>query len=89
MAPRKVTRESEAEERMKAACDLVVSRAAHMMADEVKAPLGMIIDRMLTYAAAQACSNDGSPHTAMAFRTFAGRIEAGLFHSITGEGERH
>lgn len=88
MKPKKVTIESEAEERRMAACDLIVSRAARMMVDEAGASVGMVLDRLLTYAAAQACVNEGSPHTAKAFRYFADRIEAGLFHSVTGENDR-
>ncbi|TYR32087.1 hypothetical protein FY036_13460 [Mesorhizobium microcysteis] len=85
MKPKKVTAESELEERKKAACDMIVERAALMMVQEVNAPFSMILDRLLTYAAAQACVNDGSPHTAAAFRVVADKIEAGLFHSVTGE----
>lgn len=93
MKPKKVTVQSEAEERQKAACDLIIARAARMMVDEVKAPVPMMLDRLLTYAAAQACSIDGSPRTAAAFRLLADNIDGGVFHSITGEdqanGSRH
>ena len=93
MTPKKVTIESEREERQKALCDTIITRAAHMMIDEVKAPMPMMLDRLLTYAAAQACSIEGSPKTAAVFRRLADNIEAGIFHSITGEdlkpGERH
>ena len=68
-----------------AACDLVIERAAVMMAGEVGASVEMILDRMLTYAAAQAATIDGSPRTATVFRELADKIEGGLFHSITGE----
>jgi len=48
---------------------------------------------VLTDAAAQACTIDGSPTTARNFRLLADRIEAGIFHSLTGEdrvaGSRH
>lgn len=85
MKPRKISVESEREERQKSLCDTIISRAAHMMVDELKAPIPMMLDRLLTYAAAQACAVDGSPKTAAAFRQFAANIEGGLFHSITGE----
>ncbi|NTA84908.1 hypothetical protein G6L13_31170 [Agrobacterium tumefaciens] len=88
MKPKKVTVESEAEERQKAFCDLVISRAADLMASEGGAPVPMILDRLLTYATAQAAVLDGSAKTATALRTVADKIEAGLFHSITGEGEK-
>ncbi|WP_024588151.1 hypothetical protein [Aliihoeflea sp. 2WW] len=86
MKPRKVTVEGEIEERRRAACDLILERATKMMVDEAEAPVAMVLDRLLTYAAAQACKIDGSPLTAKNFRMLADRIEAGIFHSITGEG---
>lgn len=90
MKPQKVTIEGELLERKKAMCDIIVERATTMMSKEVEAPLSMIIDRMITFAAAQGCVVDGSPHTAEAFRLMAKRIDDGLFHSVTGEGEgRH
>ncbi|WP_252911680.1 hypothetical protein [Aliihoeflea aestuarii] len=93
MKPRKVTAESEMEERRRATCDLILTRAAQLMVDEAEAPVGMVLDRLLTYAAAQACTIDGSPTTARNFRLLADRIEAGIFHSLTGEdrvaGSRH
>ncbi len=85
MKPKKVTVESEREERRKAVCDRIVERAAEMMVGEAGASVGMVIDRMLTYAAAQACTTDGSPATAKAFRLFADKIDAGLFYPVTGE----
>lgn len=86
MKPKKVTIESEAEERQKRFCDLVISRAAELAASEAGAPVPMILDRMMTYATAQAAVNDGSPKTAAALRVVADKIDAGLFHSLTGEG---
>ncbi|MBU1313978.1 MAG: hypothetical protein ACK4P4_18485, partial [Allorhizobium sp.] len=93
MKPKKVTIESEREERQKALCDTIITRAATMMVEEVGASVPMMLDRMLTYAAAQACCNDGSPRTAAIFRDLANNIEGGLFHRVTGEngqgGSRH
>ncbi|WP_107341498.1 hypothetical protein [Agrobacterium pusense] len=86
--PTKVTVESEQAERQKQFCDLVISRAAELAASEAGAPVAMILDRMMTYATAQAALNDGSPKTADALRQVADKIEAGLFHELTGEGRR-
>lgn len=88
MTPKKVTIEGERAERLKTLSDEVVSRAAHMIVDEVGAPMPMMIDRMITYAAAQACKIDGSANTAALFREVADKIDAGLFHSVTGEGRK-
>ena len=75
-------------EDVQAACDEAVTAAAHVML-HAGAPVGMILDRLLTYAAAQACALDGSPTTAKNFRTFAEKIDGGLFHTVTGEQSRH
>ena len=88
MKPKKVTVESEREERKKAACDLIVHRAAVMMTQEAGATLEMMLDRVITYAAAQSCKLAGSPATASMFRDVAAKVDAGVFHSVTGEGER-
>ncbi|MBS9720238.1 hypothetical protein JYU29_06005 [Tianweitania sp. BSSL-BM11] len=85
MKPQKVTRETEFAERQKAMCDTIIERAAHMMVGEVGVTVPTMLDRMLTYCGAQACTIDGSKNTAEAFRTMADRIEAGLFHPLTGE----
>ena len=79
MKPQKVTVENEREERQRALCDQIVYRAARMMLGEVKAPMPMVLDRLLTFAAAQAVAVDGEVKTALAFRVLADRIEAGLF----------
>lgn len=93
MIPKKTTIEGERDERIKDVCDTIMHRAATMMVEEIGAPIPMMLDRVLTFAAAQACAVDGSPRTAAAFREFADRIEQGLFHPVTGEdlsgGERH
>lgn len=88
MTPKKVTAESERDERKKALCDEIMHRAGAMMIEEVGAPMGMMLDRVLTFAAAHACSIEGSPKTATVFRELADKIERGLFHSVTGENQQ-
>lgn len=88
MSPRKVTIESEREEKQKNLCDEIQHRAAVMMVEEVGVSVPMMLDRVLTFAAAQCCVLDGSTDTAAHFRLFADRIEAGLFHPVTGEGKQ-
>lgn len=76
------------EAQMRSNCDTMITAAvAELHAAGASVP--MILDRILTLAAAQACAIDGSPKTAKNFRIFAEKIDAGLFHSITGEGQRH
>mgnify|MGYP001292022855 CR=1 FL=1 len=72
------------QQRSKNACDTIVERAAMMML-EAGAPADMVIDRLLTFAGAMAAKINGSPRTARAFRRLAANIDAGVFHSITGE----
>ncbi len=71
---------------LKAACDLVIERAVEMMVGELGATFPMMLDRMLTYAGAQACTIEGSPATAKTFHRLADNIAAGCFYSVTGEG---
>lgn len=73
------------DEERKAHCDLIIERAAEMMVAKVGASIPMMIDRMLTYAAAQAATLEGSPATAEHFRAFADNIEGGLLWPVTGE----
>lgn len=73
------------DEGKKIACDAIIERAAEMMVAGAGASIPMMIDRMLTYAAAQAATMEGSAVTAQHFRRFADQIEGGLFWSLTGE----
>lgn len=59
-------------------CDTLLENAAIGMVNTAGASVSMIIDRFLTYAAAQAVSIDGSKNTAQTFRQLADRIDAGM-----------
>ncbi|MBD8652330.1 hypothetical protein IFT66_14675 [Rhizobium sp. CFBP 13726] len=61
----------------KALCDRLITGAAHMMVDDAGVPVPLMLDRILTFAAAQSCANEGKARTAAAFRDLAARIEAG------------
>lgn len=89
MKPVKVTVEGERLEKQKALCDTIIQRAAVLMVEEVGATVPMMLDRLLTYAAVQACTLDGSPKTAVEFHRLADKIAGGVFHSVTGEGEEN
>lgn len=58
--------------------DMILERAAELMI-EIGASPELMVDRMLTYGAAQAVSLGGAKATGEAFRGMAGRIEEGLF----------
>src|SRR4051812_20181432 len=85
LKPKKTTIENEHVERQRQLCDQLVTSAAAIMLKDVKAPLGMALDRIVTFAAAQGCVAEGSAKTAKAFRDLADKIDAGLFHRLTGE----
>jgi len=59
-------------------CDRLVMTATEAMVAE-GASISMALDRLLTYAAAQAVRLDGSEATATHFRLFADTIEGGMF----------
>ena len=59
-------------------CDLLVSTCAEM-AVERGVSIPMLLDRLLTFAAAHAVSIEGTPATARAFRTMAENVERGIF----------
>jgi hypothetical protein len=59
-------------------CDVTITRAAELMIEN-GADVPMILDRLLTYATAQACSIDGAFNTAKMFRHIADQIDAGTF----------
>ncbi|PND26786.1 hypothetical protein [Sinorhizobium sp. M4_45] len=67
------------------ACDTIIARAVVKMVVEAGAPIPLVIDRLLTYAAGQAATMRGSAVTADHLRRFADNIDRGLFWSITGE----
>jgi uncharacterized protein len=59
-------------------CDLVVEQAAQMMVVGFGAPIPMMVDRLLTYGAAQIASMHGSAHTAEVLRHLARNVEGGV-----------
>ena len=65
-----------------AACDGMIHNAARMMIEDGGASIEMVIDRLLTFAAAQAVSLEGSKRTAEVFRQLADRIDEGVFARI-------
>lgn len=81
MKPKKPT----PDEAKKKACEAIIERAVELMVHEVGAPMPMVLDRMLSYAAVSAATLEGSALTAEHFRQFADQIEGGVFRSITGE----
>ena len=68
------------------ACDKLLELAAETMTTQVGAPPEMVIDRLITYVAAQLALWHGSERAAQVFRDTADKINGGLFHRITGEG---
>lgn len=63
-------------------CNIVITRAADLMA-ETGAPIPMILDRLITFAAAQACVLNPDD-AARLFRHVADEIDAGVFDHVAG-----
>lgn len=68
-------------------CDLTLSRATELMHEEGGASVQMILDRLLTYSAAQSCVIDPDGAARM-FRHIADQIEAGKFAHLEGKTDR-
>lgn len=75
-------------EQLLAASNAAVEAAAVRMSQAGASP-EMIIDRLLTYGAAMACSLTGSAVAAQEFRRLADRIASGIFDGDKGKGSRH
>lgn len=72
-------------------CDTAIRVIAQMLIRDAGASGEMVLDRMLTFCAAQAVGWSGSTEAALAFREMAQRIESGIFAHIEAqkEGARH
>ncbi|KAB2705055.1 MULTISPECIES: hypothetical protein [Brucella] len=77
MKPVKTTIEGEQEEQRKAVCDEIIHRAASMMVDEVGASIPMMLDRVFTFATAQAYIIQGKEGAAAILREMASNIDKG------------
>lgn len=64
-------------------CDVTLSRATELMQEE-GASIEMILDRLLTYSAAQSCVIDPAGAARM-FRHIADQIDAGKFDHLEGQ----
>ena len=53
---------------------------------DADAPMPMVLDIMFTAAGAQAALAHGSAELAEQLRAMADRVESGVFHRLTGEG---
>lgn len=81
---------TEAEKKTRAKCDLITHRAAELMIEE-GAGVGMMLDRLLTFSAAQTSKIEGAFKAATVFRGIADQIEAGAFAHVepTDGGKGH
>lgn len=59
-------------------CDQIIYRAARLMVEGNGASVPLMLDRLLSFAAAQATATDGKEKAAEAFREMACRIDAGV-----------
>lgn len=77
MKPKTARAETERVEVVKRQCDQIIYRAARLMVEGNGASVPLMLDRLLSFAAAQATATDGKMRAAEAFREMACRIEAG------------
>lgn len=63
-------------------CDKAITAAARILIDDMGAPLDLVIDRLLTFAAAHMVVTGGKEHAAEAFRDCAETVEAGGFDHL-------
>lgn len=68
-------------------CDQLISECVETMVAE-GASLEVVLDRILTFAAGQACALDGAFNSAAVFRSIADQIEGGLFSHLEPVGKR-
>lgn len=62
--------------------DKAITAAARILIDDMGAPLELVIDRLLTFAAAHMVAVGGKEHAAEAFRDCAEAVEAGGFDHL-------
>jgi hypothetical protein len=78
------------EETQRSVCDRIIARAAEVALEESSATVPMLLDRLLTFAVAQAVAIDGSARTARNFRSLADTIDSGVFDHLTPDaGSKH
>lgn len=70
-------------------CDLVVYRAAVMMVGEFKAPVEMVVDRMVTYAVALVVSTHGRDNAIKMLNLAATHVEHGEFDHLASDFKPH
>ena len=76
--PKKTTSETE----RRALCDLILSRATEMMVTDVGVSVEMVVDRLITYAAAQTVTTYGKQDAIDMFKFSAEQVEAGKFDHL-------
>ncbi len=68
------------------ACDEIITGAARIIVHEVGITVPQMVDRMLTFAAAQSCATDGRSAASATFRAIADQIDAGIFARVEPKG---
>lgn len=68
------------------ACDEIITGAARIIVHEVGITVPQMVDRMLTFAAAQSCATDGRAAASAAFRAIAEQIDNGIFAAVEPKG---
>lgn len=70
----------------RAACEDIITGAAKLMVHEIRATVPQMVDRMLTFSAAQLCKSDGRGAASAMFRQIADQIDSGVFAAVEPKG---
>ncbi|RJE83644.1 hypothetical protein [Paracoccus onubensis] len=70
------------DDREKAACDRAIAKAAKLMVGSIGASHEMMLDRLLTFTAAQMVSITGKAEAVEAFQQCAKAVEGGIFDRL-------
>jgi hypothetical protein len=90
MKPKKVTAQSEREERRIEVCDLIISRAYGLMKEEAGADDRLRMDRFLTFIASQLVANVGREQTSFILGSLITDImKSDAFDHLDTGGPRH
>lgn len=70
----------------KEACDDIITGAARLIVHDVGVTAAEMVDRMLTFSAAQLCKSDGRNAASATFRQIADQIDSGIFAAVEPKG---
>lgn len=70
----------------KGACEDIITGAARLMVHEIGVTVPEMVNRMLTFSAAQICKNFGRTAASATFRQIADQIDSGALEAVEPKG---